>query len=1235
MRTPAQGAHGPGERKSVEPFPLPPHGRAAPRVPPAVRLLSSQCPSPLPTVTMPDCPEDTDLAGFLNDSLGADRLALVSGHVDGCPLCQARLDRLTEQASGAVARYKELSSGVLPDARSGGVASAPEDATLIVGGKPAPSGFIGVPRVPGFEVAGEIGRGGMGVVYKARHRRLNRLVALKMILAGASADPRVVQRFLFEGEVLARVQHPQVVQVFEVDTYEGPNRVPIPYLAMELLEGGSLSRKLRAANEGTAPRLTPREAAELLEGIARAVHAAHIQGVVHRDLKPGNILFASADFGTPNPDLKTGTGDKHTVAASGASRPTLRTPNFALPKVTDFGLAKFTQDSGADLTQTGQIVGTPHYMAPEQAAGARQIGPAVDVYALGAILFECLAGRPPFIGTEPMSVMLKVVNELPPDVRSFRPEVPRDLAAVTMKCLGKDPARRYVSAEALADDLRRFLDDRPTKARPVTNFERLWLSVKRNPSVAGLLAVLALVLCTAFVTFGVMWVRAEKKADDEKGLKQLAEGATKRAKDAMVETQRREAQLVFRRAVDWCEEGRLDEGLELFVQAAELAVELGDENLERVVRINLAAWARDLPLPAQRLKHTEQPRLAAYHPDGKHIVTAGRGRELYLWDIATRKRVRTYKPAFLLGRNLFGIAPRLITYWTVAISPDGRTIAAGGTDAALTLWETSLDRPVEEVPPIDTFAADDADVRKLQDNNVSLWTMAFSTDQVLWTGDGANGLRRWDLTDPRKPVAKRIVPKTGPSEATLQIMTASPDGRRLYTGDRAGRVREWDATTGVELRSWPIKGWITDIALAPDGKRVAATGPEGFVRVIDLVTNREVLELSLMGAYGNGVAFALKQPFLVASDGDGNVRFWHRDTGQPIGIPLRFHGEVTRMRFRPGSDEFAVPAGDSVYLCTAPDPPADLISAGRGVRVRGLDFSPAGDRLAVADDRTLDLFDARTRKRVPLALNHGSDALTIRFDTNAARSRVLRGTRNGFDWFTVPDGTKTEPTASLGLGRVHRLEPLRDGTGVVVMGSTVVARYDSSSLLKRPIIKRPTPNLPAGVDLSTIAVRPDGGEVFVTFGDSAVVMAGDTLEPLREWAIGDEILDARYTPNGERILIGMRASVAELRDAKTGARVGPQMPHARAVAGVAVSPNGAVLVTASRDGTARFWDGATNLPLGTPLRHEGPVTHVAFAPNGEHIATGTGTGHVTLWDAPPRPLKGTLEELRARFGKKE
>ena len=182
----------------------------------------------------------------------------------------------------------------------------------------------------------------------------------------------------------------------------------------------------------------------------------------------------------------------------------------------DFGLAKFTQDTGADLTQSGQIVGTPHYMAPEQAAGGRQATPAADVYSLGAILFECLAGRPPFVGQEPLGVLVRVVNEALPDVRSLRPDVPRDLAAVTMKCLEKDPARRYASAEALADDLRRFLDDRPTRARPLRAAGRARLWAKRNPAAAGLTAALVAVLLTAFVV-AALWLRAERTARAERG----------------------------------------------------------------------------------------------------------------------------------------------------------------------------------------------------------------------------------------------------------------------------------------------------------------------------------------------------------------------------------------------------------------------------------------------------------------------------------------------------------------------------------------------------------------------------------------------------------------------------------------------------------------------------------------------------------------------------------------------
>ena len=412
---------------------------------------------------MADCLSEAELAEFLRDSLAPERMDETAAQPEPLRKCRDRLARLTPDIAGAALRHPP-GPGPPPGEppTDDGGASFSEARTLPHGSNtplhiphPRPSGL---PNVPGFDILAEIGRGGMGIVYKARHRKLNRLVALKMILAGAAADPRTVQRFLFEAEILARIQHPQVVQVYEVDTFAGANGVPVPYLAIELLEGGSLGKRLKAGP------LDVRAAAELVEGIARAVHAVHTQGVIHRDLKPGNILFPESGDRIRNGDRRQETSQprrgKPKLATSLSPSPVLLSP-----KVTDFGLAKFIQ-AGADLTGTGQVVGTPQYMAPEQAAGSRQIGPAADVYSLGAILFECLSGRPPFQGDDPMSVLVKVVMDTSPDVRSLRPGVPRDLGAVVARCLDKDPRRRYATAEELANDLRRYLDNRPTKRAP-------------------------------------------------------------------------------------------------------------------------------------------------------------------------------------------------------------------------------------------------------------------------------------------------------------------------------------------------------------------------------------------------------------------------------------------------------------------------------------------------------------------------------------------------------------------------------------------------------------------------------------------------------------------------------------------------------------------------------------------------------------------------------------------------
>jgi serine/threonine protein kinase len=354
----------------------------------------------------------------------------------------------------------------------------------------------GQPTVQGYEILGELGRGSMGVVYKARQVRLDRLVALKMILAGGHAGEAELARFRREAEAVAQLQHPGIVQIYEVGEQDG-----LPYIALEFVAGGSLAAKLA----GTP--LPPEQAAALLELLARAVHAAHERGIIHRDLKPGNVLLAgepgrvSAGWFAPDqsPPGADATGLAHLI-----------------PKIADFGLARRVE-VGHALTATGAVLGTPSYMAPEQAAGeGKRVGPAADVYALGAVLYECLTGRPPFQGPTPLDTLLLVVSTEPVPPRRLQPKVPRDLETICLKGLHKEPAKRYASAAALADDLARFQRGEAIQARPVGRLERGWRWCRRNPALAAALAavLLALVLGTAVSTWQAAAARqAERRAE--------------------------------------------------------------------------------------------------------------------------------------------------------------------------------------------------------------------------------------------------------------------------------------------------------------------------------------------------------------------------------------------------------------------------------------------------------------------------------------------------------------------------------------------------------------------------------------------------------------------------------------------------------------------------------------------------------------------------------------------------
>jgi serine/threonine-protein kinase len=419
----------------------------------------------------------------------------------------------------------------------------------------------GLPQIPGYDMEAVLGRGGMGVVYKARHLRLNRPVALKMLLAGAYAGPQDLARFLREAEAEAGLQHPHIVQVHDVGEHGGR-----PYFTMELVEGGSLADRLRGTPQPA------RQATPLLTTLAEAVQVAHQGGIVHRDLKSANIL----------------------LTADGTS------------KISDFGLARRLQ-GGAGLTQSGVPVGTPSYMAPEQARGqTRVIGPAVDIYALGAILYELLTGRPPFRAETAMETVLQVISHEPAPPSRLNARVPRDLETICLKCLAKEPEKRYASARALADDLRRFQEGRPIQARPLGWAGHFWRWARRNPAAAVLVATgLALV---GLAVGGGFWLQ-----------RQQAERREQMARQEGREAQTVEA--VLTQATDLQKQGRWPE--------ARAALDAAPDLLDPAAPAGLSARLRQARADARLVADLEDIRLRLFEGKKGPEALARMGDSLY------------------------------------------------------------------------------------------------------------------------------------------------------------------------------------------------------------------------------------------------------------------------------------------------------------------------------------------------------------------------------------------------------------------------------------------------------------------------------------------------------------------------------------------------------------------------------------------------------------------------------
>jgi serine/threonine protein kinase len=481
-------------------------------------------------MSMTLCPSDHELTGLMEDALGAaDRDALAQ-HLEQCGSCEERLARLARAADPETWRRPQDPPGGATGEEEiiGRLKQRPPwlaAADPLPVATPAPDSPHPVilktaaldqerPSVPGYEILEELGRGGMGIVYKARQLGLNRTVALKMVLPGIHGGLKNRARFRTEAAVIARLQHPNIVRVYDVGEAAGR-----PYFVLEFVAGGSLAQHLQGTPQPA------RAAARLIETLARAVHAAHAIGVIHRDLKPANILMEGPVV----------TGHARGKRIDRRSDHRTLTSTLLTPKITDFGVAKCAggewdpRDVGGP-TATGELLGTPSYMAPEQAMVSRQpVGPAADVYALGAILYELLTGRPPFAGESALATVVQVLHNEPVSVTVLQPNVPRDLETICLKCLRKEPHKRYPSALDLAEDLRRFLNDEPIQARPIMPMERLWRSVRRRPVPAGLMAAGLLGPIVAMTALSLLSARLVRSNALESAAQQaeLLEEATK------------------------------------------------------------------------------------------------------------------------------------------------------------------------------------------------------------------------------------------------------------------------------------------------------------------------------------------------------------------------------------------------------------------------------------------------------------------------------------------------------------------------------------------------------------------------------------------------------------------------------------------------------------------------------------------------------------------------------------